>query len=106
MSCWVVPSVAAEYWRVSVEHVMECIRRGAVSVREDNGFTFVDVLPDPAREVHVPREQRPPTFTRPEREPVTTAVRPSTGCDTGREGMISRNPVRLRTGHLRRAPAA
>ena len=63
MSCWVVPSLAADFWHVSVEHVMHLIRSGAVTTKAENGFTFVDVLPQvgtPSSQA-LPKEQRPPT---------------------------------------------
>ena len=46
MSCWVVPQIAAEFWRVSVDHVWHQIREGKIASRNENGFTFVDVIPD------------------------------------------------------------
>ena len=45
MSCWVVPSVAAEIWGVSVGEVLRRIQAREVAWREENGWTFVDVAP-------------------------------------------------------------
>ena len=56
MSCWVVPTVAAELWGVSVEHVIQCIRDGQLVSRREAGFTFVDIAPD-ANTI------KPPTYT-------------------------------------------
>ena len=49
MPSWVVPTVAAEYWGVSVEQVMSDVAAGRVISRSEGGFLFVDV--DPSREV-------------------------------------------------------
>jgi hypothetical protein len=46
MSCWVVPSVAAELWGCTVDAVLAAIRNGNVPTKEDAGWTFVDVAPD------------------------------------------------------------
>ena len=46
MSCWVVPSVAADLWGCAVQAVMDAIRAGEVATRDENGWTFVDVAPD------------------------------------------------------------
>lgn len=54
MSCWVTPPIAAEYWRVSLEHVLGRIREGTVRTRVENGFTFVDVLPEYATAALMP----------------------------------------------------
>ena len=56
MSCWVVPTVAAELWGVSVEHVIQCIRDGRLLSRSEAGFTFVDIAPETSA-------VKPPTYT-------------------------------------------
>jgi|SRR5688500_1789699 hypothetical protein len=56
MSCWVVPTVAAELWGVSVEHVIQCIRDGRLTCRSEAGFTFVDIAPETST-------IKPPTYT-------------------------------------------
>lgn len=56
MSCWVVPSIAAELWGVSIEHVMQCIRDGYLVSRRDAGFMFVDIAPESST-------LKPPTYT-------------------------------------------
>ena len=45
MSCWVVPSVAAEFWGVSLDVVWTRIYAGQVPHKRDGGFVFVDVAP-------------------------------------------------------------
>jgi hypothetical protein len=109
MSCWVVPTIAAEYWRTSVQHVLDCIERNAVPVLRENGFTFVDILPDPKPIDHrVPADQRPPTYTEPvaavaevepEIEPEMQVVDEPESAD-----WVSRNPQRRQTSQLRRRP--
>ena len=46
MSCWVVPSVAAELWGCTVDAVLNAMRQGNVPTKDDSGWTFVDVAPD------------------------------------------------------------
>lgn len=45
MACWVVPSVAAELWSLSIDQVMSCVREGSLGCKREHGFTFVDVEP-------------------------------------------------------------
>ena len=49
MSCWVVPSLAAELWRMPLEQVLKLVRDGAVPSKEEEGFTFIDVAPESPR---------------------------------------------------------
>src|SRR5688572_9751821 len=56
MSCWVVPTVAAGLWGVSVERVIQCIRDGRLTSRSEAGFTFVDIAPET-------NTIKPPTYT-------------------------------------------
>lgn len=46
MSCWVVPSVAAELWGMTVGQVLEQVRLGSVPTKTELGFTLVDVAPN------------------------------------------------------------
>jgi hypothetical protein len=46
MSCWVVPTVAAELWGCTVDAVMAGVRNGDYATREEAGWTFIDVAPD------------------------------------------------------------
>lgn len=64
MSCWVVPSLAAELWRMPLEQVMKLVREGAVPTKEEEGFTFIDVAPNSPKmaPAHLAHESRPPTF--------------------------------------------
>jgi hypothetical protein len=59
MSCWVVPSVAAELWGVSVDQVQARIRDGSIPSKQDSGFTVIDVAPD-SPVLEPPRPLRPP----------------------------------------------
>jgi hypothetical protein len=63
MSCWVVPSVAAELWGIPLEQLMGQIRAGAVTSRTEHGFVLVDVAPDSERIAPAPRRRRPRTRT-------------------------------------------
>jgi len=60
MSCWVVPTIAAEIWGISVERVLRMIEAGEVGTLVERGWTFVDVAPEsPVLE----RREKPTTFT-------------------------------------------
>jgi hypothetical protein len=63
MACWVVPSVAAELWGVSLSQVQSWVRDGSIATRVDEGFTVVDVS-SPGGKVERPdqRVPRPPTY--------------------------------------------
>jgi hypothetical protein len=64
MSCWVVPTIAAELWGVSVDHVLQQVRDGHLSHRLDEGFMFVDVAPNGGGcGIVKPVAMNPPTFT-------------------------------------------
>jgi hypothetical protein len=65
MSCWVVPSLAAELWQIPLEQVLKRIRDGEITVRVEDGFLFVDVAPYGPRIERpiVLKGERPPTFT-------------------------------------------
>ena len=60
MSCWVVPSVAAELWGCTIDAVLNAMRNGNVPSKEDEGWTFVDVAPDSPK-LATPKAVRPPT---------------------------------------------
>jgi len=83
---WVVPSIAAEVWGVSLDHVMSQVRAGVVASREEFGFLWVEVTatsqlaPRPVRSRRRGRRSRPQTYTR---RPVAPIVPdpPSIGAD-------------------------
>ncbi len=58
MACWVVPAIAAEFWGVSVDHVMSQIQDGHVPTKSEQGFVFVDVAPN-SESVHSRAPQDP-----------------------------------------------
>ncbi len=45
MSCWVVPTIAAELWGVTLDHVLGGVDEGMVRSRKEHGFLLVDVAP-------------------------------------------------------------
>jgi hypothetical protein len=59
MSCWVVPSVAAELWGCTVDAVLNAMRQGDVPTKDDSGWTFVDVAPDSPK-LEAPKSVLPP----------------------------------------------
>jgi hypothetical protein len=65
MSCWVVPSLAAELWHMPLEILLRCMGEGQVLSKHENGFTFVDVAPGGPKLTRpmTPPHLRPPTFT-------------------------------------------
>jgi hypothetical protein len=65
MSCWVVPSIAAELWGVSVEQVLKGMTDGHIPSKEELGRMFVDVAPNSPK-LQTPKSLRtppPPTYT-------------------------------------------
>jgi hypothetical protein len=65
MSCWVVPSIAAELWGVSVEQVLNGMKTGQFPSKQELGRMFVDVAPNSPK-IETPKQLRPPpppTFT-------------------------------------------
>lgn len=65
MSCWVVPSLAAELWRMPLDQVLQRMKEGLVPTKREDGWTFIDVAPASPRfpTPSLPPGQRPPTFT-------------------------------------------
>lgn len=60
MSCWVVPSVASEIWHVPLEQILNAVRCGQIPSKSENGFTFIDVAPQPGvPPVSARRDSRP-----------------------------------------------
>lgn len=98
MSCWVVPSIAAEYWRIPVDDILDKVRRNAIPIRREGGFTFVDILPDPPSNQSLPFGCRPSTFVSAPEMPAPirqTAIS---------EDWVSVNPAWRQTASQRRAP--
>ncbi len=113
MSCWVVPSVAAEIWQMPLDEIMRRIRCGELPSRSEGGFTFVDVAPNSPR-LAPPRrapELRPPTFTLITREELEALSEDLTD-DADEEPPVEESEkfaggwkaARLRTSLLRRPP--
>lgn len=101
MSCWVVPTVAAEYWGVSLDVVWRRIYDGLVPYKNDRGFVFVDVdpwTPDASGTVH---HEPPPTFVTP-KEPLLH--QPAAGTATREEPRlpVEREREAIGTFKLRR----
>ena len=73
MSCWVVPSLAAEVWQIPLAEVLQRISEGEIAVRVEGGFTFVDVAPNGPRveRPNLPPGERPPTWAVATDDPVT-----------------------------------
>jgi hypothetical protein len=49
MSCWVVPSLAAEYLGITLEQLMMRVSAGAMDMRSEDGFDMIDVAPNSPR---------------------------------------------------------
>ena len=64
MPTWVVPSIAADLWRVPLDNVLSQIQSGSIPAKFEEGFTFVDVDPygSAPRARPTPRENRPSTY--------------------------------------------
>jgi hypothetical protein len=63
MSCWVVPSVAADFWGVSVQSILDRIKDGQILSKRESGFTFVDVAPQSPTFEKSKSIPRPTTYT-------------------------------------------
>jgi hypothetical protein len=71
MSCWVVPTIAAELWGVPLQNVLDSVKAGRVPCKTESGFTFVDVAPSsPTFQPSRQRRAKPPTFNVVTREEV------------------------------------
>jgi hypothetical protein len=84
MSCWVVPALAAELWRMPLEQVMKLVRDGAVPTKQDEGFTFIDVAPLSPKidSPSLKPGHRPPTFIpAADDADVDLVIRPEEGWD-------------------------
>ena len=63
MSCWVVPSVAAELWGVPVQQILDRLQLGEIPSKSELGRIFVDVAPDsPKMQSPRPPQPKPETF--------------------------------------------
>jgi len=49
MSCWVVPSIAAEFWGIPIASVLDGARNGKFASKNELGFMLIDVAPDSPR---------------------------------------------------------
>ena len=111
MSCWVVPSVAAELWGCTVDAVMSAIQNGHLTTREEAGWTFVDVAPH-SPTIETPKQMRSATYTEvisaAEMEALTLPMNQEseeTGNNSGEEMFDYRN-ARRTISTTRRAPLA
>ena len=118
MSCWVVPSIAAELWGVSVEHVLAGIREGRIPSRIDNGFMCVDAAPGSPR-LKRSVDEHPPTFTVVTEDEMAALLGGNADdelldeepectdeeSEPEEQGTLDWRDARRRNGRLRRAPA-
>jgi hypothetical protein len=93
MSCWVVPSVAADLWGIPVSQVLDRIRAGLIPSRQELGFTIVDVAPQAPK----------PASSRPSRPLTYMALVEDEDADTFTADWRER---RMQVSLLRRRPAA
>lgn len=105
MSCWVVPSIAADLWGVSVQQVIDGVKAGSIPSKTDAGFTFIDVAPDSPK-LSTPKPMRkpaPPTYTVVTPEELAILVG-----ETGDEQAQTADwrSIRSQTQDRRRAPIA
>jgi len=70
MSCWVVPTVAADYWGVTLDVVWHRICNGVVPHKTEQGFVFIDLDPWTA-DVHGNTSHEPPSTFVPAGEEVS-----------------------------------
>jgi hypothetical protein len=104
MSCWVVPSVAAELWGISVSQILERASRGEIPSRQELGFTMVDISPEtPTVQMVKARFGPPKTYTQ-----VPETAGPRLAEDSEGKDVFSNDwrQIRMRVSLLRRRPAA
>mgnify|MGYP003576197852 CR=1 FL=1 len=108
MSCWVVPSVAAELWGVSVDVIQTRIRDGSLASKLESGFTFIDVGPDsPVLEPpKPPPPPSPPTYRPVTREEIHALVGDLVDFDFNDDGADVENwrAGRSEASRIRRPP--
>lgn len=105
MSCWVVPSLAAEYLGMSIDQVMEKIAKGVLPSHNDHGFTVVDVAPNGPRSEPPRKVQFPHAPPKPMHESqLPQAVERITG-DIERDVFGDFRKARIDTARLRKAPS-
>jgi hypothetical protein len=102
MSCWVVPSVAAELWGVAVHQILEGVQGGTIPSKEEAGFTFVDVAPNSPK-LDAPKPLRPPT---PATYSVVTPEETEALIGEPEGDMGDWREARTQNGQLRRRPLA
>jgi hypothetical protein len=91
MSCWVVPTIAAELWGVTLDHVLGGVDEGMVRSRKEHGFLLVDVAPfgaffrNPRRAGPGPRVQTFTVLTPAEYDALHGAIPPLSADDDDRE---------------------
>jgi hypothetical protein len=104
MSCWVVPSVAADLWGVSVEELMESVQRGEVPSRQEYHFLLIDVAPDsPQMAAPLPYKatpDSPPTYA------VAQIDDDAAEEDASEDGPLNFVAARQRSTQLRKRPVA
>jgi len=111
MSCWVVPTIAAELWGVSVQHVMDGLKRGDIPSKNESGFTFVDVAPESPK-LETPRKLRPPpppTYTVVTHEEIEALIGDTQSEESDDEATINLGDwreARRSAGQLRQRPIA
>lgn len=111
MSCWVVPTLAAEYLGISLDEVHHRLRDGTLQGMQDHGFLFVDVAPSsPSYQLVQPG----PTYVDITEEELA-ALRAEEGTEEYAEEIAGPVPItsspdwaghRRAAGQLRRRPAA
>lgn len=104
MSCWVVPTVAAEYWGVSLDVVWQRIYEGLIPHKNDGGFVFIDVdpwTPDASGALH---HAPPATFVTPQELPPPEPAPIAAAWDAPAVATMERKRDAIGTFGVRRDP--
>ncbi|GIW76849.1 MAG: hypothetical protein KatS3mg104_1912 [Phycisphaerae bacterium] len=104
MSCWVVPTLAAEYWGVSIQEIERRILAREVFTCEEAGFLLIDVEPDSPRQDKISPLSRSPVPYKPlhESELPPKIEKPPRPAEEDRLGDF--RLARIQTARLRRPP--
>ena len=80
MGCWVAPSIAADYWGMSLADVIALMSGGSLQTQHSGGFSFIRLPMFSRPGQAIPSVQRPTTFNliAPEDSPTQPNSRPVT----------------------------
>lgn len=104
MSCWVVPTLAAEYWGISIEEVERKILANEVLTQQEAGFLLIDVEPHSPHPEKVTPRHDPTVPSRPLHESQLPRGIDKISQQIQDDGFGDFRLARIQTARLRRPP--